>query len=77
MHAHSALLPVLFVVVLCGSVESVLLGELFRLFFRRCLFDFLGQLPFEWEITKCALTNTLQLVLKAHSVAVHSTPMEI
>lgn len=64
-HAHSAPLPVLFVVVLCGSVESVVLGELFRIFFCRCLFDFLGQLPFEWEITKYALTNTPQPALKA------------
>lgn len=52
MHAHCAPLSVLFVVVLCGSVESVLLTELFKLFFHRCLYDFLGQLPFEWEITK-------------------------
>ena len=53
MPAHSAPLSVLFVVVLCGSVESVLPSELFKLFFHRCLYDFLGQLPFEWEITKC------------------------
>ncbi len=59
MHAHSAPLSVLFAVVLCGSVESVLLGELFKLFFHRCLYDFLGQLPFEWEITKCTPSNTL------------------
>lgn len=53
-HAHSAPLPVLFVVVLCGSVESVLLSELFKHFFHRCLCDFLGQLPLEWEITENA-----------------------
>lgn len=53
MHAHSAPVSVLFVVVLCGSVESVLLSELFKLFFHRCLYDFLGQLPFEWETTNC------------------------
>lgn len=45
---HRLFLSVLFVVVLCGSEESVLPCELFKLVFHRCLYDFLGQLPFEW-----------------------------
>lgn len=76
MHAHSAPLSVLFVVVLCGSEERVPLSELFRLFFHRCLFDFLGQLPFKWEITKRTLSNTLQPALNTRSEAVHGTPIE-
>lgn len=73
MHAHSDPLSVLFVVVLCGSVESAMQSELFKLFFHRCFFDFLGQHPFEWEITKSTLSNTLRPALNTHNKAVCGT----
>ncbi len=76
VRAHSAPLSVLFVVVLCGSVESELLTELFKLFFHRCFYDFLGQLPFEWENTKRYPSNTLQPALNTLSEAVHGTLIE-